>query len=322
MVQSCPHSIYFFRGNVDTLDIEEATNTFADWHLVPIGRPVIAPPEQKLQTIDIPGTNGILDLSNSLTKYPVFNNRTGSMKFAVLHEYIDTPTVYTKIMRFLQGVNVKMILEDDPEYFYEGRVYVDSVDAKYDGTWTEIDLGYDLYPYRKNIHYSVDAWLWDPFNFETDVIQDTIFNALEIGSSGFVSLTPVGTENPKTSGWYEKAFDGYVRTNDTTVNPAKTYYATSSWTEMDFTGLIDSMPVNPEFTVDTVNNQPMQVQLYNTDLYGTNWVNFSIPEGTHGGPYDSSLYKLVFCEMTPESEVRMRFKNPGTVTIRFRSGRL
>ena len=125
MVQSCPHSLYFFRGDVEDLDISNAVNTFSDWHIVPMGRPWIAPPQQKLQVVDIPGINGVLDYSNSLTKYPVFGNRTGTIKFAVLNGVTDWVTAYTKILRFLQGVNVKMIMEDDPEYFYEGRVYVD-----------------------------------------------------------------------------------------------------------------------------------------------------------------------------------------------------
>lgn len=270
----CPHSIYFFRGDVEHLDIEDATNTLKDWGIVPIGRPIIAPPQQKINQIDIPGANGVLDLSNSLTKYPVFNNRTGSLKFAVYGDVRDTPTAYTKMMRFLQGTNVKMLLEDNLEFFYEGRVFVDSVDAKYDGTWSEIDLGYDLAPYRKNVHTSIDEWLWDPFNFETDVIQDTTFNAIQITAS-----------------------------------------ASGTWQEFDFSGLVDSMPVMPVFTVDTINNQPMQAQLYNSDL-GINWKTFSLPEGSN------SFYDLIFCEFTPESKVKMRFRNPGTVTIKFRSGRL
>ena len=277
MVTSCPHSIYFFRKDVESFNFEDAVNTFKDWHIVPMGRPVIAPPQQKRTTIDIPGANGILDFSNSLTKYPVFENRQGSLKFAVLHDYIDTPTVYTKILKFLQGTNVKMILEDDPKYYYEGAVYIENIDPKSDGTWTELDLGYDLYPYRKSIYLSTAEWLWDPFNFLTDVIQSTAFNHIEVTSN--------------------------------------------SWETHDFTGLVDMMPINPEFTVDTVNNKPMLAQLYNSDL-GMNWVDFSLPEGTHSGADIEELYNLIFCEFTPESQVKMRFKNPGTVTITFRSGRL
>lgn len=269
----CPHSLYFFRGDVETLDMTQAVNTLKDWFIVPLGRPVIAPPKQKRNTIDIPGANGVLDLSNSLTHYPVFENREGTIDFAVLNDKpgYDWLTVYTKMMKFLQGNTVKMFLEDDPKFFYEGQVWVDDWDSRNDGTWSEVTLGYDFQPYRRSIYTSIDEWLWDPFNFETDVIQTTQFNAIRIDSD--------------------------------------------DWEEHDFTGLIDMMPVIPEFTVDTDDNQPMPAQLYNSDL-GINWKDISLPEGTN------KFYDCVLCETTPESIVKMRFKGHGQLTIKFRSGRL
>ncbi len=47
----------------------------------------------------------------------------------------------------------------------------------------------------------------------------------------FVEATPVGTENPSTEGWYEKAGDNYFKTTDTTVVSSKTYYVGSGATE-------------------------------------------------------------------------------------------
>ena len=197
----CPHSLYFFRGDVKDFDMEKATNTLKDWFLVPIGRPVINPPMQKRSTIDIPGANGILDLSNSLTHYPVFENRTGQIQFAVLNEKpgYDWLTVYTKIMKFLQGNEVKMFLEDDQKFFYEGQVWVDNWDSRNDGTWSEVTLAYDFQPYRKSIYSSISDWLWDPFNFELDVIQDTLFDNIVIDSddwaeydfTGMIDMMPV-----------------------------------------------------------------------------------------------------------------------------------
>lgn len=270
----CPHSLYFFRSDVDNnFDLETATNTLKDWYLVPLSRPVINPPKQKLQTINIPGANGVLDLSNSLTHYPVFENRTGNIKFAVLNDKPghDWLTVYTKIMKYLQGNNVKMIMEDDPKYYYEGRVYVDEWDSKNDGTWSEISLGYDLQPYRRSVKSSIGDWLWDPFNFETDMVTDTVFSAIPVDSDVFV--------------------------------------------EHDFTGLVDMMPVIPEFTVDSANDQPIYAQLYNSDLK-INWKDITLNPGTH------TYYDCILCEVLPESEVKMRFKGHGQVTIDFRSGRL
>ena len=322
MITSCPHSLYFFRVDVEHLNMDEAVNTFKDWHIVPLGRPTISPPQQKLQVLDIPGTNGVMDLSNSLTKYPVFQNRTGTMKFAVDYDATDWLTAYTQILKFLQGVDVRMILEDDPIFFYEGRVFVENFDPRNDGTWTELTLGYDLYPYRKSIYTSIDDdWLWDPFNFETDVIQSSVFSAIQVEATGFITVTPTGGagQDPSALGWYEKVFGGgYIPTTDTTVDPTKTYYEQSDWNEFDFTGFIDCEPVIPKITVNTDDNQPMLAQLLNTDIYGNTWKNFSLPETSQ--PYQ--VYDLLFCEMTPESKVKMRFKNPGTINLEFRSGRL
>lgn len=242
----CPHSIYFFRGDAtNNFDLDSAANTLKDWFLVPLSRPVIAPPKQKLQTINIPGANGVLDLSNSLTHYPVFENRTGNLKFAVLNDKPghDWLTVYTKIMKFLQGNDVKMILEDDPKYFYEGRVYVDEWDSKSDGTWSEITLGYDLQPYRRSIKSSVGDWLWDPFNFETDMVTDTTFSLIEIDSNdwveydftGLVDMMPVMPSITVTSNdgnpIYAQVYNTDLRLNWRDVNAGagmttgtKTYY--------------------------------------------------------------------------------------------------
>ncbi len=278
----CPHSIYFFRGDVEHFDLNKATNTLKDWHIVPLGRPVINPPTQKRQTIDIPGANGQLDVSNSLTHYPVFNNRQGQLQFAVLNDVpaSDWLTVYTKIMKFLQGNEVKMFLEDDPKWFYEGMVWVDNWDSRSDGTWSEVTLGYDVQPYRRAIYASVDDWLWDPFNFETDVVTNTIFSDLKVNSD-------------------------------------------SAWTEYDFTGYIDMMPVMPVFTITAEPGHPIYAQVYNTDLKW-NWTNVNKDKDGNAQPLetDKQYHDCILCEVTPESQIKMRFKGKGSVRMMFRSGRL
>lgn len=47
---------------------------------------------------------------------------------------------------------------------------------------------------------------------------------LAIVSESYDAVTPVGTENPKQEGWYEKVGSDYVLTTDTTVDSSKTYY--------------------------------------------------------------------------------------------------
>lgn len=41
----------------------------------------------------------------------------------------------------------------------------------------------------------------------------------------YTAVTPVGSENPVTEGWYEKSGDTYVLSADTTVDAGKTYYS-------------------------------------------------------------------------------------------------
>lgn len=58
----------------------------------------------------------------------------------------------------------------------------------------------------------------------------------------YTAVTPVGTENPSTEGWYE--FDGtnYTLSADSTVDPLKTYYAKTTETVYELTS--DRLPVS------------------------------------------------------------------------------
>ena len=58
-------------------------NTWDDWHLIPSTRPLVNPPSRKKNTVDIPGADGSLDLSNVVSGHPVYENRSGSFEFIV-----------------------------------------------------------------------------------------------------------------------------------------------------------------------------------------------------------------------------------------------
>lgn len=165
-------------------------NTWDDWHLVPSSRPVFNPPTPKTKTIDIPGGDGVIDLSLALTGYPIYKNRTGSFEFIVPNgfepweagEIEKKPwyTIYSEIMDYLHGQSMRAILEDDPEYFYEGRFTVNS--WKSDKDWSKITINYDVGPYKWDILSSTEDWLWDPFNFQNGVIRSSIFKNIAVSS--------------------------------------------------------------------------------------------------------------------------------------------
>ena len=145
-------------------------NTWDDWHLIPATRPLFNPPTVKENMVNIPGGDGVLDLTASLAGRPTYNNRTGSWTFYVQNGFKDWSTLYSEIMVYLHGQTFKAILEDDPAYFYEGRFSVNQ--WKSDKDYSQIVINYNVGPYKKEVNNTGSDWLWDPFNFETDIIRN------------------------------------------------------------------------------------------------------------------------------------------------------
>lgn len=143
-------------------------NTWDDWYLIPSSRPLVNPPPVKTAYVEIPGGDGILDLTTAMTGKPMYSNRTGSWEFYVENGHIGWSALYSNIMDYLHGEKLKCILDDDPMYYYEGRFSVNQ--WRSDPAQSKIVIDYNLAPY-KLYTTAYEDWLWDPFNFETGVIR-------------------------------------------------------------------------------------------------------------------------------------------------------
>ena len=173
------HSMTFTYANEwnDENKKHGTVNTWDDWHLVPTSRPLFNPPNVKTVYIDIPGADGKLDLTESLSGYPNLENRTGSMEFIVMNGYRQNwSSGYSRFMNWLHGKNLRCVLDDDRSYYYEGRFTISEWNSNNDGTWSNVTIDYDVKPYKYYHLLSTEPWKWDPFNFETDVI----FNVKDI----------------------------------------------------------------------------------------------------------------------------------------------
>ena len=124
-------------------------NTWDDWQMVPASRPIIAPPAPKTNIVDIPAANGQIDLMQALIGYPVYKNRTGSLKFKITNKSEDTlQDRVNDISRYLHGMYMEMVLDDEPEYYYYGRYEVSATAYKGSGENGEITIKYDVEPYK------------------------------------------------------------------------------------------------------------------------------------------------------------------------------
>lgn len=140
---------------------QNSKNTWDDWHLVPTSRPKFSMPPVKTQYVDIPGGDGVIDLTTALTGRPHYGNRQGSIEFLVMNDYGDWAVRYSNIATFLHGKRFRAYLDDDPLYYYEGRFTVN--EWKSEAQWSRIVLDYNVGPYKYSTLSVGERWLWDPF---------------------------------------------------------------------------------------------------------------------------------------------------------------
>lgn len=130
-------------------------NTWDDWHLVPSSRPLVNPPQPKTNYMAIPGGDGAMDMTTALTSRVNYGARTGSWHFIVVNPgqlpssvpFTGWTALYSEIMAYLHGKWLRVVLDDDPDYYYEGRLSVsDWTSGKGNST---ITINYMLKPYKK-----------------------------------------------------------------------------------------------------------------------------------------------------------------------------
>lgn len=154
--------VVYYGAHSVTFDVDgDKRHTWDDWHLVPVSGaiPVPAMPQPKTNFKDIPGSDGQLDYTEVLAglKYQM---RQGSWEFYVIWNGRPWNERYSEILRFIQGKLCKIILDDDPNYYYLGRVAVNAVNPQ--EKHSTITFDYVVDPYRFPLSGTSDYdWPWD-----------------------------------------------------------------------------------------------------------------------------------------------------------------
>ena len=125
-------------------------------------------PEAKTDQIDIPGSNGVIDLTE-VNGQVCYKNRTMTLAFSLDDDYAKWHLLSSRIAKELHGKVIKCILPDDPNYYYEGRFSLDS--KKTNDVITDIVITGDVHPFKMDVYSSSEEWLWDPFSFEDGIIR-------------------------------------------------------------------------------------------------------------------------------------------------------
>lgn len=177
-------------------------NTWDDWFLIPSSRPVFNPPAPKTSYIDIPGSDGQLDMTEALAGYPLYECRKGSLEFIVDNWHREWQDLYSEIMDYLHGQTMRAILEDDPDHYYEGRFSVNQ--WKSEAVNSKIVIDYVVYPYKLDRYSSVEDWEWDTFNFESGIVRD--YRDMNVDSELYVDV--IGSRKPVIPAFVVETPDG------------------------------------------------------------------------------------------------------------------
>ena len=148
---------------------DKSIHTYRDWKLKWF-KVEIPSPNPKTYTIDIPGMDGSLDLTESLMGDVKYKNRKIKLDFEIDGDYYDWATISSMINNFCHGQKAKVILDTDPNYYWEGRITLNS--TKNDYSYGELELTMDADAYKYEMYSSLEDWLWDPFSFEDGIIRE------------------------------------------------------------------------------------------------------------------------------------------------------
>ena len=142
-------------------------------------RHCVQPPVPKTIYQDVPGADGSLDLSTAIAGRIIYERRVITLNFGCGYPMDKWPEVFSEVLRNFHGREGKLIFDDDPMYYYAGRMTVSEYSrARTLGTFT-ISVNAD--PYKYELTASDEDWLWDSFSFEKGVIRD--YKELEVSGS-------------------------------------------------------------------------------------------------------------------------------------------
>lgn len=131
------------------------------------------------------GSDGVLDFSESLTGDTKYQNRILTI---ILNKAKNQSCLaeYSKIQNDLHGKRMKIILSEDQNFYYYGKVKVKDYDRYSLVHFIEIEC--DVEPYKYDLTSSDEDWLWDPFSFEDGIINET----KDLVVNGELEITIIG----------------------------------------------------------------------------------------------------------------------------------
>ncbi|MDR1801897.1 MAG: phage tail family protein [Lachnospiraceae bacterium] len=128
-------------------DTEETKSSLVDYQMNTVSI-VNATPKWRKETVEVPFSDGVLDISEAYTGYVVYEPREIECAFTIrVISHADYENKISAIRNDLDGADIQLSTSDEPGYYFSGRV---SVESAYDTEEIdqEIIISMEAYPYK------------------------------------------------------------------------------------------------------------------------------------------------------------------------------
>lgn len=163
-------------------------HSYDDWGLYITNTNYIGEPKQYTRYIEIPGRNGLLDLSEAISGRQIYTSREIKINLAGRRDKTDWDGVISAFRNDINGKVCRLIFDNDKSYYWRGRVDIKDFNSVLNLGKFVVDVP-NAEPYKYSLTTSAEPWLWDPFNFETGII--TYIGAVTISGTETITI-PAG----------------------------------------------------------------------------------------------------------------------------------
>lgn len=119
-------------------------NTYDDFNLIRNSKS-IGNPQVKKKTLEVEGADGVLDYTDFFGE-PKYNNRPIVLNYQLFTSPSNFVNLHSEISNALNGKEVRIVLYDDPDFYYIGRL--DVSDLKESKGQAFITITCDCQPYK------------------------------------------------------------------------------------------------------------------------------------------------------------------------------
>ena len=179
----------------------DGVDTLKEYGLMLLADVKIGTPKLKETRKSIPGANGDLNLSYAITGRPTYENRPLDFSLFRSANDITLTAIKSALMGKYHGREVRIQFPFDRSRYYTGVLSVGETAGYNSGKFS---VSAEVYPYKLEINTSSEPWLWDDFNFESDIARDYS----ELPVDGESNYTIVSSTMPVMPKFIVKSRDG------------------------------------------------------------------------------------------------------------------